>query len=141
MLSWHPQLQSLHGQPDTVISTPVIPEHWLKARQRQQLADRPWRLAQHLFSGCFYGEALKSWREAFESLLIAVAWRQGLGEQVAGEELSIEQIQQLITQQVLPPSAITLTHFLRENTQWTEDQLKVTWQESQILMRSLREEI
>ena len=142
LLTLHPQLQTLHGQPDMVISTPVVPEHWLDtARQRQQLADRPWRLAQHLFGGCFYGEALKPWREAFESLLIAVAWRRGLGEQIADEELSIEQIQQLISNQALSPSAITVTQFLRDNTEWTEDQLKMIWQESQILMRSMREEI
>ncbi len=140
LLTLHPQLRSLHGHPDAVIATPTIPARWLEtARQGLKLAERPWRLAEHLFNGHFYSEALPPWREAFEMVLTAVAWRQGLGEEIVEERLSIEQIQQLIHQQQVSASALTLTHFLRENASWTAEQMQSAWQDSQALMRSIRD--
>ncbi len=140
LLTLHPQLRSLHGHPDAVIATPAIPAHWLEAaRQQLQQAERPWRLAEHLFNGHFYSEALPPWREAFEMVLTAVTWRQGLGEKIVEERLSIEQIQQLIHQQQVSASALTLTNFLRENASWTQEQMQSAWQNSQALMRSIRD--
>lgn len=139
LLTLHPQLRPLHGDPEAIISTPAIPAQWLEtARQKQQSAERPRRLAEHLWHGGFYQEAVKPWREAFEVLLTAAAWQQGLGEQIVDERLSVEQIQQLIDQQAIPSITLKLTHFLREKTQWTEDQLHSAWQDSQVWMQFVR---
>ncbi len=142
LLTLHPQMRSLYGNAETAASTPAaIPEHWLNtARQKQQQAERPLRLAGLLFKGEFYQEALKPWREGIELSLAAIAWRQGLGEALQNETPSREQIQSLISQGYLPASSLSLITFLQESpADFAKDQWQQVWRDSQTLLRAVEE--
>ena len=136
LLSLHPQLRALHGDSTAIaVDPPTVSEHWLAyARQWLQKVGRPWRLAELLFNGGFYQEALPHWREAVEYLLNATAWRQGLGDTIKDELLSTEQIQQFITQKILPAESLSLSIFLREKLHNTDEiHLKNFWRDTQKL--------
>ena len=140
LLTLHPQMHALYGSAEIAASaSPPIPAHWLEAaRQKRQQAERPWRLAELLFNSQFYQEAFKPWREAIELLLAAVAWQQGMGESIIREQLSIEQIKELVTQQALPASGLPLINFLREPPgNLDENQLQNAWRESQALVQQI----
>jgi len=137
LLSLHPQLRPLHGDAATItVDPPVVSERELAlARQQLQKADRPFRLTGLLFNSGFYEEALAPWLEVVESLLIAIAWQQGYGN-IVENILSIEQIQQLIAQHVLPAESLPLSIFLRKKQlHIDETQLKHFWQDTQKLMQ------
>jgi len=139
LLTLHPQVRPLYESKEKAAST-SIPSHWRNtARQKQQQAERPLRLAETLISGQFYPEALTPLREAVELLVTAAAWTAGLGEALADKPVSTPQIQQLITQKMLPPSSISLVTFLRENSPPLADaQLQTSLKESQALQMALK---